>query len=126
MLNQQFFNNVECAVPHKCSKKEDSSKKCAQCEIGYKFIACEPMILKCGHSICKECIEKVQKGSLKCNICSADMINSDAIGSAADFLVQSFLSNLTQELSDKFMASLSLYNGILEIIYAIKKLLFIF
>ena len=111
MLNEQFFHNVECAVPHKCAKELDASSKCAQCEIGYKFVACEPMTLKCGHYICKVCTENVEKGSLKCNFCSAKMTSTDAIGSASDFLIQSFLSSLTQELKDKYLATLSLYNG---------------
>jgi hypothetical protein len=61
MLNQTVYSSIECAIAHQCAKDEDNSNKCAQCEIGYSFIACEPILLQCGHHVCKECTEKVKK-----------------------------------------------------------------
>jgi hypothetical protein len=73
MLNQELRELIECAVPHKCPKEKDASNKCIQCEIGYSFIACEPILLQCGHHVCKECTEKLKKEALKCKICSAEL-----------------------------------------------------
>ena len=90
-MDKSLYDCVECAVPHKCEKEKSSSKKCAQCEIDYNFIACEPISLKCGHYICKECTEKVESRSYKCKICSSEMVNTNASGTASEFLVNSSL-----------------------------------
>ena len=75
MLNQRILNNIECAIPHKCAKDNNESKRCAQCDIGYLFIACEPILLQCGHHICKSCEHEAKNGSLKCKICELEIKN---------------------------------------------------
>ena len=68
MLNQQIYQSIECAIAHKCAKDANEPKRCAHCEIGYKFIVMEPESLKCGHNICKECESKAQNKSIKCKL----------------------------------------------------------
>lgn len=46
----EILPSIECAIPHRCSKGKCSN--CAQCEIGYLFIANEPTSLECGHHVC--------------------------------------------------------------------------
>lgn len=113
MQNQEIIKSIECDVPHKCSKNaKDLTKKCAQCEIGYSFVACEPRTLECGHLVCLECKSKVEKGSLKCKICGVDAKYTEVQGISAHTLFQVFLNDFTKELKDKYKAALQLYDGI--------------
>jgi hypothetical protein len=90
MLNRKIIKNVECAVPHKCAKSKDSSKRCAQCEIGYSFFACEPITLECGHLICFDCKPKVDDECFKCNNCGANAKCSQVKGIFAETLFHHF------------------------------------
>jgi len=113
MLNKELYSHFECAVPHKCPRETDASKKCIQCEIGYSFVACEPILLQCGHHVCKECTEKVKKGSLKCKICSAELIRlgNDVQNSSSAFIIQMNLPLLAQQLREKFKNTLSIFES---------------
>lgn len=53
MLNEELIEMVQCAIDHDCAKNQ--SKRCAICEIGFKAFAEEPLLLTCGHIICKKC-----------------------------------------------------------------------
>ena len=113
MLNQEILSHIECAVPHKCPKEKDASKKCAQCEIGYSFIACDPILLQCGHHVCKECTNKVNEMSSKCKICSAElkMLANNVHNSSSAFIIQMNLPLLGQQLRDKFQKTLSIFES---------------
>jgi hypothetical protein len=113
MLNQKLYSHIECAVPHKCSK--DAHKKCIQCEIGYSFIACDPILLQCGHHVCKECTDKVNEASLTCRICSAELkrLGNDVQNSSSGFIIQMNLPLLGQQLRDKFQNALSIFESII-------------
>ena len=110
MLSQQIYSNIECAIEHKCAKKEDNSNKCAYCEIGYSFVACEPILLQCTHHVCKECSEKVEKGSLKCKFCSDEM-KTNVHNFTCEAMIQLCLTNLSQNLREKYVEALNLFES---------------
>lgn len=110
-MNEKFYESVECALPHKCPKEKNAESKCAHCDVDYNFIACEPKSLQCGHHVCSECTEKIEKGSYKCKICSNEMINCNAPATASDFLIETSLKQLTGELKVKFNKALNLFTG---------------
>jgi hypothetical protein len=112
MQNRDKLKSVECAVAHKCAKNGDKTKRCAQCEIGYAFVVCDPRTLECGHLICFECKSKVEEGNLNCKICATNTKYTEAKGAAAETLIDLFLNDLTKELYDKYQEALNIYNGI--------------
>ena len=99
MLYEQLFNNIECAIAHKCTKKEDNSNRCAQCEIGYRFIAFEPVALACGHYVCNECIQKLQQESNLCKFCIKNMANSEE----SELAIKYNMPNLFEVLIEKYV-----------------------
>jgi hypothetical protein len=111
MLNQEIMQSIECAFAHKCPKDADETKRCAECEIGYSFVACEPIILDCGHHICKLCDKEAQNGSLKCKFCAKSVKVIGVSGIAADSFFQVFANNLAKELRDKYEAAIDIYDG---------------
>lgn len=113
MLSVEILKCVECAIPHDCIKEIDPSKRCIQCEINYSFIALEPITLKCGHHICKECRAKLDRNSsFKCKICSSQISINDGVGTASEVLIQTFMKDLTRELKEKYVRTLNLYTGL--------------
>ena len=114
MLSQQILQSIECAIAHKCPKDADGSKRCAQCEIGYSFVACEPITLECGHHICKECDKETQNGSLKCKFCAKFVKLNGARGIAADSLFQFITDKLAKELKKKYATAIKLLEGNLK------------
>ena len=111
MLNEQILKSIECAIAHKCLKDTDKSKRCAHCEVGHSFIACEPIKLECGHHVCKQCDKQIENGSLKCKFCDKGVKLIGGSGIAADNLFQLFANDLTKELRDKYSTAIDLYNG---------------
>ena len=69
-------------------------------------------MLKCGHVICNECTSKTQKGSIKCKTCGSRAEATEASAVAANALFQAFLSQLTDELKEKYKKALDIYNGL--------------
>jgi hypothetical protein len=112
MLNQSVLNIIECAIPHSCAKLKDESKRCAQCEISRSFIACEPVLLKCGHHICQSCENKAKNGSLKCKICGLEIKSIDVKNNSAESLIEFLIDDLTKDLKDKYKKAFNLYAGL--------------
>ena len=117
MLSNQIVKNIECAIGHKCAREANESAKCAQCALGYLFIACEPTTLKCGHHVCKECEPKVSTRSLNCKLCGDEMKSLERVNSSSEALVSLFINDLAKELKNKYNQALDLYQGALEEIY---------
>ena len=111
MLDEQILKSIECAIAHKCPKDADDSKRCAHCEIGHSFIACEPITLECGHHICKECDKDIENGSLKCKFCAKSVKLFGGPGIAADSLFQVLANDLTKELRVKYSTAMHLYDS---------------
>ena len=111
MLNQEILQSIECAIAHTCPKDADGSKRCAQCEIGYSFIAYEPKTLNCGHVICAECKNETEQ-CLRCKICDKSVKLIAGKGFAAASLFQVLSNDLAKELKDKYAAAIHLYRGI--------------
>ena len=116
MLSSELIDCIKCAVPHKCASEDDGSKFCAQCRIGYSFIAREPRVLDCGHHVCKECKEKFQDAYcfFTCNVCFGLTKVSDAKGAAAEFLIKTNLNDLAKMLLDKYSNANLLQQGFEE------------
>lgn len=114
MLSQEIVNTIECAIPHKCEKEKNAANKCAHCEISYKFIAIEPMALKCSHHVCKECEFKCQTGSISCKICSKKSELTGASGAASEMLAHVYLNPLFEELKHKYEMTFNIYDGTLK------------
>ena len=89
-MQNQVLKSIQCATSHNYAKEKDASKTCAQCDIGYTFIAREPMTIKCGHHVCKECEKRTSNWS-NCKICGAKVELTGASGIAADALAQVFI-----------------------------------
>lgn len=114
MQNREILKSVECALPHKCAKKEDETKRCAYCEIGYPFVACDARILDpCGHLICFKCKEQIEGERFNCNICGCEANCTNTKAAAFETLFHLFLNDLYKELKDKYKNALYMYNGIL-------------
>jgi hypothetical protein len=105
------MKSIECAIAHKCPKDADRAKRCAQCEINYSFIACEPMVLDCGHHVCKECDEIIEKGNLKCKYCEKNVKLTGSTGVAADSMFQFVSIDVAKHLKEKFATGLDIYEG---------------
>lgn len=104
MLSSEFHKFMQCTIPHKCSKEKNSPENCTHCEIGYFFIVCEPIMLKCGHQICKECIEKAENEDLLCTICGAQIEIGNIMGqTVTEPLIKMFLNDLSKELAEKYL-----------------------
>jgi len=108
MINEQILQSIQCAIPHKCVAE---SNKCAQCDIGYCFISCEPTTLQCGHQICSECKVKCRKRKLKCKICAIEMKSLDVISLPAEVWIQYTINDLTVELKEKYAKALKIYHS---------------
>lgn len=107
MLDKHTLSTIECAVSHECTKK------CAFCEIGYKFIAFNPMSLKCGHSICSECdIEQFKgiTGRIFCKFCQTSQ-PVVAKGFATEIIIQTNLDLIIAELREKSKKAINIYKG---------------
>jgi len=124
MLNQNLLKNIECVIPHKCAKDTDKSKRCAQCEIGYSFIACEPILLQCGHNICISCENKAKNGSFKCKICEHEIKSIDLKNNSAESLLDFLIDDLTKDLNDKYKKAFHLYKSSLFNLYHIQDFLY--
>ena len=112
MISEEILNSIECSIPHYCAKENNESKKCARCLIGYEFIVMEPESLKCGHNICKECVTKSPKGSIKCKFCKEERDPTGVKGTAAEVLINIHLDPLVIELKDKYKKAFTIYDGI--------------
>lgn len=110
-MNKKVYDCIECALPHKCQKETDTGRKCAQCEIGYKFIAYEPMSLQCGHLVCNQCTDKIKNGAYKCKICLNEMVSFNVPASASDCLIELKMKQLTELLKEKYKQSLKILTG---------------
>jgi len=112
MLEKELIECIECAIPHRCLRKEgDSSKKCAYCEIDYTFIAAEPTLTNCAHQICQECVAKIENSSVKCKICNEELKSLNRVNKAAQLSVKSHLKELTASLHEKFISCTEFYKG---------------
>ena len=112
MIDSDALKCIECAVPHTCAKQVNGSQRCAQCEVGYCFIVCEPITLKCGHFVCKECKTKAERPSeMKCKICNEKLESTGANGTASDVFVKMYLKDLTSQLRDKHFKTLNQFEG---------------
>ena len=111
MISADILKSIECAIPHECSKLNEESLKCVYCEFGYAFIVHEPIVLQCGHHICKECVVKTEKASLNCKICSQEIKCTTSAGTAAETLVQLFSKYLAKELKEKLLTCVDAYDG---------------
>ena len=112
MLDNELIECIECAVPHKCSKKEGISTRCAFCEIDYNFIAAEPTTTSCDHQICRECVGKTENGNIKCKICNEELKSLGRVNKAAQLSVKTHLQELSCALNEKFASCTGLYKGI--------------
>ena len=112
MVDSDALKCIECAILHTCAKKVNGSERCLQCEIGYRFIVCEPITLKCNHFICKECKNKLDKTSeINCKICNAKIESTGLKGAASEAIVKLYLKELTSQLNDKYSLSLGQFEG---------------
>ena len=111
MVNESFYKTFECAIPHKCTTDTDSSKKCAYCDIGYCFIAFEPIILECKHHACKDCTKKIKNGSYTCKFCNALLKSTSVANPSSDFIVEGSLDIMSKELKEKYVTALDLYKS---------------
>lgn len=127
-MNKTFFESVACALPHKCPKEMKSDIKCAHCEIGYNFIACQPKTLQCGHLVCDECTEKIKHVGFKCQFCSEEMTNSNSPCNSSGYLIDCSLKQLTERLSETYKSALNMFTGNFCFIFfnIIKNNLFLF
>lgn len=110
MICQEILACLECAIPHECFKESSQSSRCAQCDIGYSFIANEPILLECGHHVCKACKPKIENGSLNCRFCTKRAKTTNVKEAASD-LFEALEGELVKELSNKFEATINLYYG---------------
>ena len=113
MINQQILQSIECAIQHRCPKDTDRSKRCVECEIGYTFVACEPIVIECGHHVCKECDKNMENRSLRCKFCAKDAKATGAVGVAANTFFQVFANDLAQELKEKYTRAIDLFKSII-------------
>ena len=111
MLNESFYKTFECAVPHKCTAETDSSKKCAHCDIGYCYIACEPIILECKHHVCKECTEKIKTGSYTCKFCNGLLKSTGVPNPSSDFIIENSMGIISKELKEKYVTAMDLFKS---------------
>ena len=113
MVNKQILQSIEGAIAHKCPKDEHQAIKCAHCEIGYSFIACKPVVLDCGHQVCKECDKSIENGCnfLTCKFCAKKIKTTGGQCIAADSLFQAFSNHLAKELKEKYKKAINLYEG---------------
>jgi hypothetical protein len=110
MLNEHILQSIECAISHKCCK---GTTKCAECDIGYKFIACAPVPIQCGHHICKQCEAKTREASvIGCKFCRKKATCTGGLGVAAESLFQLLLKDLIGELRDKYEKTFQLLGRI--------------
>lgn len=109
MLSKKLIESIECAMPHECPKKMNSSNSCIYCEVGYSFIVKEPLLLECEHNICKECKDHVENKN--CKICSKKIEVLNMKNRSTQLLIESNLTKLFENLKDKFNTTLSSFQG---------------
>lgn len=115
MLETDLLEYIECAIPHNCVRKSNSTKKCAQCAIKYSFIAKQPVILECGHQICSSCEDKAHKSSLICKICElrhkkiSTIQSTGAKNKLAEKVIEDKLSDIYIVLRKKFQEGCDLF-----------------
>ena len=107
MISKEILESVECAVPHECPKKTNSSDNCVYCEIDFSFIADDPVLLQCQHHVCRQCKDKV--ANRKCKICDKVMNVTDRSFKTTELLIQANLRDLFKSLKIKFSKAIKLY-----------------
>ena len=116
MIIQQVLKSIECAIAHRCPNDDVKGKRCAQCEIGYSFIACEPIVLDCGHHICRECDQSTENETIVCQFCEKNVKLTGSTGVAAETVFQFVSLELAKQLKDKFATGLNIYDGKFKIL----------
>ena len=114
MIESGLLEYIECAIPHNCTRKSNSSQKCTHCAINYAFIVKQPVILTCEHQICFDCEDKSKNSRLNCKICESMNKNSRIQSTGAknkliDKIVNDNLTGLYAVLKTKFQDSRELF-----------------
>lgn len=99
---------LKCAVSHECAL--DHNSKCAWCEIGFEFMAENPVMLACGHAICWYCHFERKETSFDCKIHGNTSVCGD--GTLQKLVLQANANELFQTLRDKFSKTVQLLKGI--------------
>lgn len=90
------------------------SLQCSKSEL-VKHIAYDPVNLRCGHLVCKQCLPQIGE-IIKCEQChetieiSLDVINARP-NTVTKFFLQSNLSFLFENLEERYRSCLSDLNG---------------
>lgn len=106
MIQEHLLDCIECAIGHKCAK--DESRPCAYCEIGFHFIAENPIQLTCGHTICKRCSTEYDR-KVECKTHGETSIGFEAI--SANELIKIKASDLFSTLKETFSRAIDLLQG---------------
>ena len=100
MISRDIIESIECAAPHECQNKIESSKTCIYCEIDYHFISKWPVLLECQHHICLECVEKAE--GMKCKKCNDQIKVILTKNRITELMIESNLKDFYGDLKSKF------------------------
>lgn len=101
MLSQEVLESLECSFMVN----------------GFKHISKNPLILSCGHSVCKSCIPNDSIEEIKCSRC--DKINFNDLKVSNECLSQKvllkvYINQLFAQIEDRFRIELRVLRGLIK------------
>lgn len=107
----KLLKTLECVAhkTHECLKDIEPEKICQICELGYIYIAEQPLQLSCGHCVCTNCTSNAQKMTFKCKNHNEVEVIADA--HMARLLIENNLNVMFPILKQKYDATMSLFQG---------------
>ena len=98
MILEEMKCWFECALGHDCARIH--TKRCATCELDFKFIAENPVQLACGHTICWKCKFNQNENKAKCMRHGEAFVGLDT--PICNFFINQNSSVLFQAMKEKF------------------------
>lgn len=104
----KIFKALECVAhkTHECSKKMEPDSKCSICDLGFIYIAEQPLELSCGHCVCISCTDNHQKTKFKCETHFDTEVN--AASHMARLFIRNSLNILYPFLNQKYESMITL------------------
>lgn len=104
----KILKALECVnhKTHECPKLIEPDTKCCICDLGFIYVAEQPLQLTCGHCVCTGCSDNHQKSKFKCD--AHDDTEVAAESHMARLFIRNSLDILFAFLKQKYEATVTM------------------